>query len=195
MCFVPRASILDPASPKHSPEQELPVVHVPRLTMIALFVLAACERERPHVFQQPPPRAAAQPVPSPTAALADVPLGSLGADARITSVSATATGTPLPLSGVAEPFDVMIVVARGPGDWTPGADARIELLFTGTHRASFVRPLERPTPTIIAHVFKVPTVRESAEGLRPGNYRMQVRLIMRDSIVWAESAPLLVTIR
>ena len=125
----------------------------------------------------------------------EVPFGSTAPEARITAVATAATGTPVALGNIVVPFRVTTLVARGPGNWNPGSDARIELVFTGTHRATFSRPLEHPAPAIIAHVFSVPLAAQSPDGLEPGLYEMRVRLVMRDSAAIASSVPLSIVVR
>ena len=89
----------------------------------------------------------------------------------------------------------MVLVATGPTEWSQGDDARIELSFTGAREASFVRPLERPAMSLVAHVFRVPLARESPDGLPPGNYKMQVRLIMHGNTPIAASLPMPISVR
>ncbi len=50
-------------------------------------------------------------------------------------------------------------------------------------------------PQVAAQVFVVPTARERADGLAPGNYWMQVRFIVRDTTPLAQSVPLFVQVR
>ncbi len=116
-------------------------------------------------------------------------IGTNGPEAQITVVTDAATGAPIPLTGIAAPFDVMTIVARGPGTWSPGRTPRIELRIHGSSDTTLVRPLESPAPVIVAHVFHVP-------ALRAGNYTAQVRLVMRGEHALAESVPLhLVVVR
>jgi hypothetical protein len=159
-----------------------------------MLALAACHDERQHVFQAPPP------VPLPVerviqAPTPDLPFGAKGPDARIVSVQSAATDAPIALTAIDDSMHVMTLVSQGPTPIQQDRGARIELLVSGASRAVFTRPLENPAPTTIAHVFTVPVSRGNPAGLQPGNYRMQVRLVMRDSTAVATSNPLVINIR
>ena len=101
-----------------------------------------------------------------------------------------ATGEPIALTKVAASFSVVTIVARGPGVWSPGPDSRVELRLRGMRDTTLVLALEDPAPVIVAHKFDVAVRGDGHAGLPPGNYTVQVRLVMKGSRSLAESVPI-----
>jgi len=160
-----------------------------------VLALAGCRGEQPHVFHAEPPPAprAVQVEPPPSAP--EAPFGSSGPAATILGVQSAATEGPIALTGIDDAFRVMTMVTQGKYRGEQDRHARIELLFDGAHRAVFTQPLGDPAPRTIAHAFTVPVSRDAAGGLTPGNYRMQVRLVMRDTTAVAASLPIVISVR
>ena len=162
---------------------------------LAVCVALACHDDRPHVYQAPPPptaRPAAEvPRDREAPAVAEAQIGTVGAEARILAVRDAATGNPVALTSIAQPIEVLTLVARGPG--RPASEtARIQLVMHGPEEAEQTLVLDAPAPAIVAHAFLVPIAGDGRTGLRAGRYTLQVRIVGGDGVVLASSGPVYV---
>lgn len=159
--------------------------------MVCAGLLAGCrdDNAKSHVYQAP------RPIPAPVATTRapvtpELPIGLMGPEARIRSVTDAEHGNPVSLSGITGAFSVLTIVALGPHDWQPDRRARIAFVIKGPTDTTLVLPLAPPASVITAHAFVVPVARAGGIGLRSGNYSAQVRLIMRGDATHAESTPI-----
>ncbi len=160
------------------------------LCLAALFAACRDDGSKTHVYRAPRPVQAPPPVVVDAPPAPDVPIGTHGADARITAVTDAATGAPVALTDIRVDFSVLTLVARGPGHWAPDRNARIELVVDGPTDTAFVLPLAPNPSVIIAHAFVVPVARDGGAGLRAGNYSAHVQLVMRGRQALAMSTPI-----
>ncbi|MEO8334097.1 MAG: hypothetical protein ABI664_03940 [bacterium] len=159
------------------------------LSLLSLVVFAACDQPSQHVYGSPPPppqpRTGATPA---TASGPELPLGTIGAGAKLIAVTDAATGAPVEMGSITDSIDVLTLVAFGPGEWAAREGGRVELSVRGPSvDTTFVRPLGAPAPTVAAQAFRI-------AGLKVGRYSSVVRLRSTRGSVIAESIPLVLEI-
>jgi hypothetical protein len=158
-----------------------------RVSAVLLFsvLVLACHDERPdsHVYSAPPPRPSPVAV-TPAAPTPDVPLGTSGPGASITSVLDAATGAPVALNDARGTIDVMALAALGPGDWSASDEVRVELAVRGTRDTTLLLKLGPRPSTVVAHPFRL-----SLGALGAGHYSFRLRLLLDRTTLLVESAP------
>jgi hypothetical protein len=159
------------------------MLHRGFVTSLSAITLIAChdEQRSTHVYASPPPSPKVAVTASPPAP--ELPLGAIGAGARLVSISDAATGAPVAIGSIADSVDVLTLVTFGPNSDAWRIGAQVELLVRGISRdTTLVFRLATPAPSIVAHAFRV-------AGLKVGRYTGTVRLRASGGRVIAESIP------
>jgi hypothetical protein len=158
--------------------------------LLSIVLVLACHDERPnsHVYSAPPPRPASVAVPT-TTPTPDLPLGTSGPGASITSVLDAATGAPVALNNARGTVDVMALAALGPGDWSASDEVRVELAVRGTRDTTLLLELGPHPSTVVAHPFRL-----SLGALGAGRYSFTLRLLLDRKTLLVESAPVFIMV-
>jgi hypothetical protein len=166
---------------------------LPSIALLAPLLLAACMEDegRNHRYLNKPPAPVARPASPASAPVAEPAIGSIPS-ARIMSVRTVATGVPVSLELVREPIEILAMASRG--RTVPASrPVRVELVIRGPVDTVLSANVSPEVPLIVALPFHVDI--GGPQGLPPGRYEAQARIVGEGSRPMAESVPVSLVVR